>query len=126
MRLRLLLVLCLVPALILVSGAAGSSKGSKYKVRLVFAAASCNGCDLISLTKSIVVRRLDDDQASCRPFVDGNDACKWTARAGTKVVIVSEADPAFTEHHFGGDCSGDKCVLVMDSNKSYFISWSIS
>jgi hypothetical protein len=65
-----------------------------------------------------------DGRLRIRPFVEGNDACKWTARAGTKVVLVTEADPAFTEHHFGGDRSGDKCVLIMDSNKSISVSWT--
>ncbi len=119
MRRRLLLVLCILAMLAFASVAAGSGAGAKYKVKLDFAAAECPGCD----EGSIVVKRLDDDRTSCRPFVD-DSTCKWTAPAGTKVVLETTADPPFTSHTWGGDCSGTgNCVLIMNANKHVNIFW---
>jgi ABC-type amino acid transport substrate-binding protein len=120
MRRRLLLVLCILAMLAFASVAAGSGAGAKYKVKLDFAAASCStSCDI----DSIVVKRLDDDRTSCQPFVD-DSACKWTASAGTKVVLETTADPPFTSHTWGGDCSGTgNCVLIMNANKHVNIFW---
>ena len=124
MRRRLLLVLSVLAALACASVAAGSGAGAKYKVTFGGATASCGVSCPIDVT-SIVIRRLDDDRTSCRPFVDSSK-CKWTARAGTKVVLVTTADPPFNNHNWSGsDCFGTgKCVLIMDSNKTVGVNWS--
>jgi hypothetical protein len=125
MRLRLLLVLCLVPAFILVSGAAGSATGNKYKITLSGAVAICTGvsCDPSSV---VVMQVSDPPRTPCRVFVDfGTSICRWTARAGTKVVFETQADPPFSHHSWVGDCTGTgKCTLIMDSNKSIGIDWT--
>jgi len=124
MRFRLVLVLCVlaaIGALAMVSGAAGSTAGAKYKLKLVslsFACINVPSCDF----DTVVIRRVDDDRTSCRPTVDFS-SCKWTAPAGTKVVLeISAAMPDGT-FIWGGDCSntGPRCKVVMDANKSFEI-----
>jgi len=112
MRFRLALVFSVLAALAIVSGAPGAD-GAKYKVRVNSITIICyQPCD----TNSIVITRLDNDRTSCRPLVE---TCKWTARAGTKIVLELSASPEFTVFSWGGDCSstGPKCTLVVDSNK---------
>jgi hypothetical protein len=124
MRRRLLLVLCVLAMLAFASVAAGSGAGAKYKLKLEGIVASCNTSCPAADIGSIVIRRLDDDRTSCRPFVDFF-SCKWTARAGTKVVLETMADPPYDQHSWGGDCSGtDKCKLIMDANKTFTLTWS--
>jgi microcystin degradation protein MlrC len=124
MRRRLLLVLCVLAALACASVAAGSGAGAKYKVTFGIGTASCSLSCPMDVT-SIVIRRIDDDRTSCRPFVDSSK-CKWTAPAGTKVVLETTADPPLNNHNWsGGDCFGTgKCVLIMDSNKIVGVNWS--
>jgi hypothetical protein len=120
MRRRLLLVLCVLGALAFASVAGGGGGGAKYKLKLNGAAAACG----LSCAQSIVIKRLDDDHHSCRPFVDFS-RCKWTARTGTKIVLDTYAEPPLTVHTWFGDCSGNgKCSVVMDSNKFIILSWS--
>ena len=119
---RLLFVLCVLvalTALALVSGAAGSATGSKFKIK-VGGAASCGlTCD----PDSIVVTMVGDNR-KCAVFLLGG--CNfWTARAGSKVVLKSTADPPFVTHSWSGACTGTSdCKLTMDSNKSVVINWS--
>jgi hypothetical protein len=118
---RLLFVLGVLAALValaLVTSAAGSTAGSKYKVHVTGSSGACNfPCDF----DEVVIRRLDDDRTSCRPFVDLS-RCNWTARAGTTVVLEFSADiPGNLSLLWGGDCFPDTdtvCKLVMDSNKT--------
>jgi hypothetical protein len=111
-------VLCVLAALAFTS-VAGSSGGAKYKISLASVTAFCD----LSCAQSIVVKRLDDDHHSCRPFID-HSQCKWTARAGTNAVFVTYADPPLALHTWSIDCSGNgKCTLLMDSDKSMNLEW---
>ena len=119
---RLLFVLCVLAALTtlaLASGAAGSTAGSKFKIKVV-AAGLCQSCD----PESIVVTMVGDNRP-CVPFLDPNFVCNfWTARAGTKVVLKTTADPSFAAHLWFGDCTGTgDCKLTMDANKVVLIIW---
>jgi hypothetical protein len=118
---RVLLVLCVLAALtalVVVSGASGSTAGAKYKLVLNSLSLSCvdlPSCDF----DSVVIRRVDDDRTSCHPLLDFSE-CKWTAPAGTKVVLeISSSMPDGT-FLWTGDCSntGPRCKIVMDSNKA--------
>ena len=120
---RFLFVLCALAALTalaLVSGAAGSTAGSKFKIKVV-AAGLCQPCD----PDSIVVTMVGDSR-TCAPFLDPNCVCNfWTGRAGTKVVLKTTADPPFAAHQWFGDCTGTgDCKLTMDSNKSVVVIWA--
>jgi hypothetical protein len=125
MRRRLLLVLCVLVMLAFASVAAGSGVGAKYKVKMDGLAFSC-GFSCSQFDKhpdSFVIKRLDDNRTSCMPLVDFF-SCKWTARAGTKLVLearVPDTDPPI-QVDWSGDCApsqGNKCVLIMDSNKEF-------
>jgi hypothetical protein len=124
MRRRLLLVLCVVAALASTSVAAGGG-GAKYKLSLTSVSASCSTTCPID-PGTIVITRLDDNRTSCHPFGGFSD-CNWTAKAGTKVVLETTADPPFVSHTwgaYGGACSGTgKCVVTMDSNKVITLAW---
>lgn len=121
---RLLFVLCVLAALTaLVSGAAGSTAGSKFKIK-VSAGSSCPAelCDPDSIVVTMV-----GDKRTCAPFLDPNGTCNfWTARAGAKVVLKSTADPPYGFHFWLEDCTGSgDCKLTMDSNKSVVIVWTL-
>jgi hypothetical protein len=122
---RLLFVLCVLAALTalaLVSGAAGSTAGSKFKIKVAGEAAVLPGLDPDSIVVTMV-----GDKRTCAPFLDPNGTCNfWTARAGAKVVLKSTADPPYGFHFWLGDCTGSgDCKLTMDSNKSVVIVWTL-
>jgi len=124
MRRRLLLVLCVLAALAFASVAVGGG-GAKFKVKLNSIGWSCgSSCGQFNKHKdSFVIKRLDDDHTSCMPLVDFF-SCRWTARAGTKVVLevrVPDTDPPI-QVDWSDDCAPSqthKCVLIMDSNKEF-------
>jgi hypothetical protein len=125
MRRRLLLVVCVVAALAtlgVVSSAAGSAAGSKYKLVMDGYSLTCIDVPSCDFT-TVVIRRIDDDRTSCHPTVDIG-SCKWTAPAGTKVVLEITAVMPDGSFSWGGDCSntGPRCKIVMDSNKTFTIS----
>ena len=125
MRRRLLLVLFVLAALAFASVAVGGG-GAKYKLTLNSLFASCNkSCGDLG---AIVIKRLGDNRTSCRPFFD-DSGCKWTAPAGTEVVLEVGADPRLIDlinHTWNGACSGTRnCTVVMDANKQFGLALTV-
>jgi hypothetical protein len=122
---RLALVFVVAVALGVFAGGAASSGGAKFKLKLTSLALTCNTSCGMHPFESLVIKRLDDDHHSCQPDLPGGfDACKWTAQAGTKVVLQTTDNVEPVSEIWGGDasCVGTKCTIVVDSNKGVTLS----
>jgi len=83
-------------------------------------------CDSSCNFDTVVITRVDDNrQPPCHLTASiGTGRCRWTAPPGTTMVLeISSAMPDGT-FTWGGDCAstGPTCKLVVDSNKSVFIT----
>jgi hypothetical protein len=120
---RVVLVLCILAALVFTSGAVGGG-GAKFKVAMDGYSLMCSnvpGCDF----GTVLITRLDDDRTVCHLQGGiGTHGCTWTAPAGTKMVLEITAAMPDGTFVWSDDCTntGPRCKLVVDSNKSIFIT----
>jgi hypothetical protein len=118
------------------TGSAGAGGTAKYKLQLGELVIQCpGGCTLDTLKKHADGFVVAANGRDCEPWAvvfQGSSPkhCFGGYPPGTKVVLTPLLpDPRIVFDGWGGDCTGqpaDKCVLVMDSNKSVDLSWTIN
>jgi hypothetical protein len=129
-RLAFVVLLSLLLAFAVSSGAGARSGTQKYKLKFNTVIANCGSCKVESVFSLEIT---DNFGSSCRPFFiflslgsSHLKKCFGGYPPGTKVVLRPSPDPEFELTNWLGDCAGqptDKCVLVMDSNKSFGAQW---
>lgn len=69
--------------------------------------------DNIPTTYKLTISPLSNGKLLCN-----SESCKSEYSKGTEITLKAEANEGFTFENFNGACSGNTCILTMDSDKT--------